>query len=343
MIHQQQIEEWLPLAAQLPVMDVRSPGEYIHAQFPGALNLPLLNNEERAIVGTLYKEQGNEAAVLKGYELVGHKFQDYLKEALRLAPSKEVTMYCWRGGLRSNIMAFLLHSAGFTVHLLKGGYKSFRKWVMQTLITEKKLVVIGGLTGSGKTRVLASLARLEQQCIDLEALCNHKGSAFGGLGQLPQPGYEQFENQLAMLWSKLDPQHITFIENESRTVGHIKIPDTIFKMMRSAVTFDIRLPDEARIQNILNEYGNFSKEELASSTSKLVKRLGHLRLQQALALLEEGDMEGWLKMLLVYYDENYAYSNSTRPEGTVIPVPYHELDADRIAGLILEQVYHKQP
>jgi tRNA 2-selenouridine synthase len=342
LIHQQEIENWLQVAEQFPIIDVRSPGEYSHAMFPGAFNLPLLNNEERAIVGTLYKAEGNEAAVLKGYELVGHKFQQYLKDALLLAPSKEVAVYCWRGGLRSNIMAFLLHSAGFTVHLLKGGYKSYRKWVMQTLHTDKKLLVIGGLTGTGKTHILLSLARSGEQFIDLEALCNHKGSAFGGLGQPPQPGYEQFENQLAMLWDRLDDERVTFIENESRTVGHIKIPDHIFKLMRSATTFDISLPENVRIQNILNEYGGFSKEELAACTSKLVKRLGHLRLQQALALLEEGNMEEWIKMLLVYYDDNYAYGNHTREENSVIPITYHELDADKIAGLILQQVNRQQ-
>jgi tRNA 2-selenouridine synthase len=342
LIHQQQIEDWLQTAERLPVFDVRSPGEHTHAHFPGATSLPLLNDEERAIVGTLYKQEGNQAAVLKGYELVGHKFQDYLKQALVIAPSKEVAIYCWRGGLRSNIMAFLLHTAGFTVHLLKGGYKAYRTWVLETLNTDKKLVVVGGKTGTGKTQVLTSLAKSGEQVIDLEQLCNHKGSAFGGLGQPPQPGYEQFENILAMKWHRLDPNRITFIENESRTVGHIKIPDQIFTMMRNASTFDIQLPDAIRISNILNEYGQFSKEELAACTSRLLKRLGHLRLQQALALLEEGRMEEWIKMLLVYYDENYAYGNSTRKEDSIIPIIHNKTEPDKIAAHILDEVYNKQ-
>lgn len=338
MIHQHHIEEWLDIVPGLQVFDVRSQGEYTHAHFPGALNLPLLNNEERAIVGTLYKQEGNQAAVIKGYELVGHKFQDYLKHALSIAPSKEIGIYCWRGGLRSNIMAFLLHSAGFTVHLLKGGYKSYRKWVAGILTAQKNLAVIGGKTGSGKTYVLASLKKAGQQTIDLEALSNHKGSAFGGLGQLPQPAYEMFENMLAMQWSKLNPDQVTFIENESRTVGHVKIPDRIFEMMRNAITFDIQIPGEVRVKHILHEYGQFSIDELKACTSKLVKRLGHLRLQQAISLLEEGKMEEWIYLLLEYYDDNYAYGNSTRREGSIHAIEYTELNPDHIASMILERI-----
>jgi tRNA 2-selenouridine synthase len=335
LIHTQPITEWLPLAEQIPVIDVRSEGEYTHAHVPGAHNLPLLNDEERAIVGTLYKQEGNEAAVLKGYELVGHKFKEYLVQALSVAPGKEVAVYCWRGGLRSNIMAFLLHSAGFTVHLLKGGYKAYRKWVMETLTTEKKLLVIGGKTGSGKTQILSALRDMGHQVIDLEALSNHKGSAFGGLGQPPQPEYEQFENTLAGLWSRLNGQQVTFIENESRTVGHIKIPDAIFAMMRNAVTYDVLLPDAVRIEQILLEYGNFPKQDLAACTSRLVKKLGHLRLQQTLELLEEGDMKGWICKLLEYYDENYTYGNSTRLPGSVIPIEYSSIEPEVIAQMIL--------
>jgi tRNA 2-selenouridine synthase len=342
LIHQHNIEEWLDIVPQLQVFDVRSEGEYAHAHFPGALNLPLLNNGERAIVGTIYKQEGNQAAVLKGYELVGHKFQDYLKHVLSITPSKKIGVYCWRGGLRSNIMAFLLHSAGFTVHLLKGGYKSYRKWVAGILITEKNLAIVGGKTGSGKTHVLTSLKKAGQQTIDLEALSNHKGSAFGGLGQPPQPAYEMFENLLAMQWSKLDAQRVTFIENESRTVGHVKIPDRVFEMMRSALTFDIQIPDVTRVQHILNEYGRFSTEELSSCTLKLVKRLGHLRLQQAIALLEEGNMEGWIHMLLEYYDENYTYGNSTRKEGSILTIEYTELNPDHIAAMILDRIRIKE-
>lgn len=197
----------MKLAENNPVIDVRSPAEFAHAHFPNAQNLPLLNNEERAIVGTTYKHEGNQTAVLKGYELVGHKFSDYIKLAIKIAPNKKVNIYCWRGGLRSNIMAFVLHTAGFEVNLLQGGYKKYRNWVLETLEQPKQIKIVGGKTGSGKTYVLHQLKMLNQQIIDLEGLAHHKGSAFGSLGQAPQPSIEMFENNLAIQWCKIDPKN----------------------------------------------------------------------------------------------------------------------------------------
>ena len=178
------------------VLDVRSEGEYKQGHLPGAINVPLLNNEERKIVGTTYKQVGREAAVIKGFELVGHKFADYIKLVQKLSPSKKISVYCWRGGMRSNTMGWLLQLSGFNVTVLKGGYKTFRNWALETLKEERNVVILGGKTCTGKTELLKKLKEKGEQVIDLEQLACHKGSTFGSLGQDAQPSNEHFENIL---------------------------------------------------------------------------------------------------------------------------------------------------
>lgn len=320
----------------IPTIDVRSPGEYAHAHFPGACNLPLLNNEERAIVGTTYKHEGNQTAVLKGYELVGHKFVDYIKQALKIAPGKKINVYCWRGGLRSNIMAFVLHTAGFEVNLLQGGYKKYRNWVLQTLEKPQQIKIIGGKTGSGKTYVLREIERLGEQIIDLESIANHKGSAFGSLGQAPQPSIEMFENILAKQWHKINPNKIVWLENESRMIGTVRIPPQIFEAMQLALTFDIQVPLDERIAHIANEYGQFDSKLLEDCTKKLEKKMGNLRMQQALDLLHTNELNAWIFMLLEYYDKAYLFSKEKRNPKAVINVPTQKNTFQEIAIILLE-------
>lgn len=320
----------------IPTIDVRSPAEFAHAHFPNAQNLPLLNNEERAIVGTTYKHEGNQTAVLKGYELVGHKFADYIKQALKIAPNKKINMYCWRGGLRSNIMAFVLHTAGFEVNLLQGGYKKYRHWVLETLEQPKQIKIVGGKTGSGKTYVLNELKALGEQVIDLEALAHHKGSAFGGIGELPQPSVEMFENKLAMQWNLLNPNKILWLENESRMIGTVRIPPKIFEAMRTATTYDIQISLGRRIQHIANEYGKYDVKILEECTHKLEKKLGNLRMQQAIDFLLAKDVNSWIFMLLEYYDSSYLFSKEKRNPNTIITVDVkHDVSFKEIAQLLM--------
>ena len=320
----------------IPTIDVRSPAEFAHAHFPNAQNLPLLNNEERAIVGTTYKHEGNQTAVLKGYELVGHKFADYIKQALKIAPNKKINVYCWRGGLRSNIMAFVLHTAGFEVNLLQGGYKKYRHWVLETLEQPKQIKIVGGKTGSGKTYVLNELKALGEQVIDLEALAHHKGSAFGGIGELPQPSVEMFENKLAMQWNLLNPIKILWLENESRMIGTVRIPPKIFEAMRTATTYDIQISLGRRIQHIANEYGKYDVKILEECTRKLEKKLGNLRMQQAIDFLLAKDVNSWIFMLLEYYDSSYLFSKEKRNPNTIITVDVkHDVSFKEIAQLLM--------
>jgi tRNA 2-selenouridine synthase len=314
------IAEFIELTKKFICFDIRSEGEYEHAHFPEALNLSLLNNEERKIIGTIYKLEGNERAVIKGYELVGPKFAEFIQKALLLSPSKEVCMYCWRGGLRSNIMAFLLHTAGFKVHLLQGGYKAFRNWVLNQLDSTLLIAVVGGKTGAGKTIVLSHLQQLGQQTIDLEALAHHKGSAFGALGQLPQPSNEHFENKLALAYLQLDHQKTIWVENESRMIGKIKLPETLYAAMRAAIVYQLNVTLEDRINHIKNEYGNFDNEALADCIRKLEKKLGNLSMNQALSHLYNNEKDEWVKVLLLYYDKNYDHSKSKRDIKNIIEI-----------------------
>ncbi len=335
MITKTDIKLFIQHAEHIPVIDVRSPGEYAHAHFPHAFNLPLLNNEERAIVGTTYKHEGNQTAVLKGYELVGHKFADYIKQAIKIAPNKKINVYCWRGGLRSNIMAFVLHTAGFELNLLQGGYKKYRHWVLETLEQPRQIKIIGGKTGSGKTYVLHELKKLDQQIIDLEGLANHKGSAFGSLGQAPQPSIEMFENNLALQWVKVDANKILWLENESRMIGTVRIPPKIYEAMRQATTYDLLVPLEARINHIVKEYGQFEKQLLIDSTQKLEKKMGNLRMQQAIDFLTSDELNAWVFMLLEYYDKAYLYSKEKRNPNTLIAVPATNKNFQEMAALLL--------
>jgi tRNA 2-selenouridine synthase len=275
------------------LIDVRSEGEFLQGHIPWSFNVPLLNNEERAKVGTCYKEQGNEAAVLLGYELVGGKFADLIKHVRTLCPDKKVMIHCWRGGLRSRIVAQLLENSGFDVFILKEGYKSYRKWVLELFELEMELNVIGGLTGSGKTDLLYLLQKAGEQIIDLEGLAHHKGSAFGGINQPAQPTQEQFENSLAMCIYSLVRNKTIWIEDESRRIGNITVPKKIWETIRDSKLYEIEVPFEDRLNRILNEYATLPVDKL-----------------------REGSMNDWAMALLDYYDKNYTYGQNKRLEGS---------------------------
>jgi tRNA 2-selenouridine synthase len=330
------IKEYLEIIRNIPTLDVRSPLEYEHAHIPGAINLSLLNNEERKIIGTTYKNSGNQSAVIQGYQLVGPKFSQYIENALKISPDKIINVYCWRGGLRSNIMAFILHTAGFKVNLLIGGYKAFRNWTSDSLSEERKIKIIGGKTGSGKTLIIEQLRKMEEQVINLESLANHRGSAFGSMGQSAQVSNEQFENLLVMEWKDLNSSKTLWLENESRTIGSNVIPLPIFNQMQKAITFDVQIPLEERVNYIVKEYGCFNYTDLANNTSKLQKRLGNLRLNQALDFLSNGLIREWSILMLEYYDKTYIYGNSKRELGTVIPMVFDKLNVEEMTIKILQ-------
>ncbi|MEP7265546.1 MAG: tRNA 2-selenouridine(34) synthase MnmH, partial [Bacteroidota bacterium] len=220
------IEEFLSLyktSGQL-LIDSRSEGEFARGHIPGSLNVPILNDESRAIVGTTYKKNGRQEAVLKGLELSGPLFHSLVLKVSNLCNGSPVMVYCWRGGMRSGILCWLLNLAGIKTTVLSGGYKRYRNWSLHQFTINRKLIILGGRTGSGKTEMLQRLKDLGENMICLEGLASHKGSAFGSLGQAEQPTQEHFENELAFALSNIDDSDRLWLENESRNVGRIKIP-----------------------------------------------------------------------------------------------------------------------
>jgi len=304
-VKQIEILEFISEAQNGYILDVRSEGEYEQGHIPSAFSFPLLKNEERVLVGTCYKQKGNFEAVLLGYELVGPQFSDIIRNAKSKFGEKPLFVHCWRGGLRSRIMTNLLATAGFQVYLLKGGYKNYRNFVLETFSKPYNFQVLSGYTGSGKTEILHFLKSNGKNTIDLEALANHRGSAFGGLGFSAQPTQEQFENNLAFELVKFNDKEEVWIEDESRLIGQIQIPNAIYELYRIAPLFFMDLPIEIRSNFILKDYGGIEKRELIESTLKIKKKLGDLRTRMAIQAIEEGDLNAWVLEVLYYYDRAY--------------------------------------
>ncbi|MFD2718775.1 tRNA 2-selenouridine(34) synthase MnmH [Hymenobacter monticola] len=301
-------------ALPYPILDVRAPIEFAQGHVPGALSLPLFTDEERARIGTAYKQISQEKAVHLGLEFFGPKMSAMVKQAKKLAPGKEVRLHCWRGGMRSGAVLWLLELAGFKVHLLDKGYKDYRRAVLAAFAEPRPWRVLGGLTGSGKTDVLHALAAEHgQPVLDLEGLAHHKGSAFGAIGQPVQPTQEQFENNLAAALLQLPPNVPVWVEDESRQIGRLTIPVALFEQMRQAPRYVLQVPREARVTKLAAEYGAESPAELAAAIERLHKRLGGLATQQALAAVEAGDFERMVELVLDYYDKTYTHGLALRP------------------------------
>ena len=236
------MSELLPITefwqAPGPILDVRSPGEYIQGHLPGAVSFPLFSDDERAQVSTCYKQKGKETAIELGLELVGPKMAGLVKQAKALAPKRQVRVHCWRGGMRSSSVGWLLETSGLEVNLLSGGYKTFRRWVRTTLATPRSLVVVGGMTGTGKTDILHALRDSGEQVLDLEGLANHRGSSYGALMLPPQPSTEQFDNLIDQQLMEFVPQRPEWVEAESRLVGTCRAPDEILDQMDAPNTLE---------------------------------------------------------------------------------------------------------
>ncbi|MEM9264238.1 MAG: tRNA 2-selenouridine(34) synthase MnmH [Cyanobacteria bacterium P01_F01_bin.13] len=290
-----------------PILDVRSPGEYIQGHLPSAVSFPLFSDDERAQVGICYKQQGKETAIEMGLELVGPKMAGMVKQAKVLAPERQVRLHCWRGGMRSGSVGWLLETSGLDVTLLSGGYKAFRHWVRTTLATPRPLIVVGGMTGTGKTDILHALRELGEQVLDLEGLANHRGSSYGALMLPPQPSTEQFENLIAEQWVKFDPQRPVWIEAESRRVGTCCVPNEIVVQMEAAPTLEVMRSDAERLGILVGVYGQAQTDELVAATERLHKRLGGLRTQEAVQHINRGELAEAAAMILTYYDRTYRH------------------------------------
>ena len=332
------IEKFIAQSANAVIIDVRTPKEFEQGRIPGSINIPLFTNEERVIVGTLYKQQGKQPAILKGLEFVGPKMTIIISEVQKLAKDNTVFVHCWRGGMRSGSVAWLLELYGFKVFTLKGGYKSFRNFVLSTFVKKYKLLILGGKTGSAKTEILTKLAEFNQQIIDLEKLAAHKGSAFGALGEKAQPSQEQFENELAILLNRTDISNPIWLEDESRLIGNKVIPTKLWDQMRIAKTLCIDLPFEERVNYLTKEYGKFPIEQLKVSITKITKRLGHLQAKNALIALDKNDLKTTCRICLGYYDKSYDFGIEQREKLNVKHIAFNALDIDFIVKELLKQL-----
>ncbi len=316
------VNEFLEQAQTLPIIDVRSPGEFAHAHIPGAVNMPLFDNDERAQVGTTYKRAGKDAAVLQGLDMVGPKMSAFVRQARKLNPkSKQVLVHCWRGGMRSGSMAWLLNTAGLEATTLTGGYKAYRTAVLDSFAEPRNLLILGGKTGSGKTEILKQLAAQGEQVIDLEGLAHHKGSSYGAIGQLPQPSSEQFENLVYEQWRQLDSGRPIWLEDESRNIGRCYVPVPLWQQMRSAQVAFLDIPREVRAQRLVQEYAGIDHELLVEATKRIERRLGGLAAKQSLAALEQRDYATVADLTLVYYDKAYLHGLRERDAATIHTLP----------------------
>lgn len=344
MIKVLEIEDFLQQSGAIPLLDARSESEYTQGHLPGSLNQPILNNEHRKIIGTLYKQGGKEAAVMKGFQLVGPLFYPIFKNIRNMAIDKKLALYCWRGGMRSNILAWMMHLADYEVYLLKGGYKAWRGLAHATFEKPYQFTVLSGKTGVGKTEVLRALKAAGQQVLDLEGLANHRGSAFGHLGLPPQPTVEHFENLIAEKLMQFDLEKPVWIENESRFVGKVRVPDLLYQQILQKPVISIEMDLLQRKERIWGEYGVMPVEGLIEATENLVKKLGGDRMKLACNSLLEGDPFAWLDILLHYYDKTYNHSMQLRQGDMHLYTPT-EIDPARwVEDLIdLNKKIWKQP
>ena len=338
MVEKIEIEKFLSRSKKIPVIDVRSPGEYNQGHIPHAINLALFENEERAIVGTIYKNSGRDTAILKGLELAGPKLAGFVKKLYQIVPQKEILIHCWRGGMRSEQMAWLFDQAGFKSAVLTGGYKSYRRFIRGSFSKETNFIVLGGLTGSGKTDILHQLSVCGEQILDLEMIACHKGSVFGGIGQKIQPTNEQFENNIYSYWQNFDFKNRVWIEDESRAIGKVTIPDPLFQMICCSPMVKVEIQKEARIKRLVKEYSGFNKKFLKEAVTKISEKLGGTRKKQALEAIDKKDFEFVADLVLTYYDKSYQHSVSGRINQNIKSCHLNEDNPAKNAERILEVI-----
>lgn len=339
------------------LIDVRSELEYEKSHLPDSVNLPILNNEHRVLVGTSYKREGREKALSLGHSLVSGDYRKDLverwKNSILQSQKKQAAIFCWRGGLRSKISQDWLREVGIEIPRLEGGYKAFRNFILEeqtNLVSSSSAIVVSGVTGSGKSDLLNEL-KFQLAVIDLEKIANHRGSAFGAFNT-PQPTQAQFENNLSwdIIRTLKDVNSTCFFEDESRMVGTVVLPEAIFSKIRSSPVVIIEEPLSRRVDNIYRDYilnsGLIDEDEhirsavikrYRTSFQNISKKLGGLKFKMVLELFQSGlvnfshskDPSGhkeWIEILLKdYYDPLYLKSLDKRSPKTLFKGSYREV------------------
>ena len=326
-----------------PLIDVRSPGEYYKGHMPNSINIPLFDNDERSIIGTIYKKEGRKKAVIEGLKFFEKKMELLLDNLFMSIESNKtianknneffIRIYCSRGGMRSQSIAWLLEKYKLNPITLKGGYKIYRRWVLDSFSKKLNIVVIGGKTGTGKTRLLSLLEKYKYQTIDLEGFACHRGSTFGGLGMKEQPSNEQFENKIAEKLNSFISINKIFVEAESSNIGKCKIPHEFFNQMKASRRIEILRSESNRLEELIDTYSFFSKEELQESVLRIKKRLGPQRTKIALDSINNEKWDLVCRSVLDYYDKCYEYEKVGKTNIKLLDLTDKIYD-ERILGLI---------
>lgn len=297
------------------VIDVRSPAEFALDHIPGAVNYPVLNNEERAIIGTLYKQESPFAAKKLGAALVSKNIATHLENHFLEFPREwRPLIYCWRGGERSGAFTHILNRIGWKAKQLEGGYKGFRRVVIDGFdlaAQQFTFQVICGMTGSGKTRVLQEIGALGAQILDLEALAVHRGSVLGNEPNIEQPSQKGFETALWNALRKLDPSKPVFVESESKKVGGLHVPDTLMEKIRNGACIELRSSRQTRVSWLIREYHHFliDTDSFKQKLALLTAHYGKVQIAKWNDAIDSGNFPELVEELLVkHYDPSYQSS-----------------------------------
>jgi tRNA 2-selenouridine synthase len=311
------IKTFLDQAGKTPVIDVRSPSEFGSGHIPGAINIPLFDDLEREAVGIKYKKEGRVKAIVDGLKLSGPSMHLKLEKALKISKEGKLLVHCWRGGMRSETMAWLFSLGGIETEVLEGGYKAYRHFILENLSVNRKMIILGGLTGSGKTQILDYLKKEGNQVIDLEKLASHKGSAFGSLGQHPQPSSEHFANLLFEELKQNDPDLPLWLEDESRNIGNVFMPEDFYLNMQKNPAIILLMDIKTRLPRLIGEYSCYPSEILISTIMKINRRLGGDRTKEATEAVQRGDYGKAIEITLHYYDKTYLFGLGKRQDESI--------------------------
>lgn len=301
------------------IIDVRTPLEFAEDHLPGAFNVPILNDSERVEIGTIHKQQGPQPARMRGLELTCARFADMVHEAVSCAGGKPMLVYCWRGGLRSRSMAILLESCGYPAVQLQGGYKAFRNQVLayfENFNPPAPLIVLHGMTGSGKTTFINGLDHRRCTSIDLEGLAVHRGSAFGSIGFAEQPTQKRFDTLLWDAFRQAPADRPIILEGESQRIGRIALPGCLYEVMAASCKIWCVVSQNTRVNRLTSEYAHHEyREPMAAALERIRKKLGGVCYAELRSMLDQWDVPALARGLIEqYYDKLYYKHRPWEPD-----------------------------